>query len=331
MGQVFINEISYKDINPSDRGVELAGPAGTDLNGWSMEFRDDNNTTYHTETITTSTPIDNENTSGKGGIWIPVSGLQDDNNNAIILYDNNNTPQDTVTYGSMPAISGTNIGVVQDATALVTPQNADVNNNNSLWWILVPASKGDLNVSQLPVELIAFDAEVIKNTTVRLEWITVSEEYNKHFEVQQSTNGKTFKTIGIVQGHGTTYDKQTYNFETKLTNNGLYYYRLKQVDFDDKFEYLNIISVKISANPSINNQVEIAPNPIRQNNKLTVRLSDYDEVDLIIYSMTGEVVQTYTNINENSQLIIDLPNGLYIYQLRQQSELIKTAKLIVIE
>ena len=53
-----------------------------------MQLIDNSNTVYHTETINGQTLIDNEQASGRGGIWFPIATLQDQNDNTIILYDN---------------------------------------------------------------------------------------------------------------------------------------------------------------------------------------------------------------------------------------------------
>lgn len=327
-GQVFINEISYNDLVAANRGVELAGPAGTNLNGWYMEFRDDNNTPYHTETINTPITIDNENASGKGGIWIPISDLQDNDNNAVILFDDNNTAQDTISYGGSPFgnLNLSNIGITQSLPT-VTPQNLENGNNDDVWWVLAASTKGDLNgASQLPVELISFEAIQLEKG-IELKWITASEENNSHFEIEHSLDGFNYETIGIVQGNQTTIEAQTYEFIDDKMQNGQNYYRLKQVDFDAKFEYSKIIMLDYSNEIS----VMVAPNPVTQHTKLRITLSQYENTSFVIYDMTGKVIKVYVRIDENGITVDDLDSGLYIYQIRQNNHLLKTDKLIIID
>ena len=43
-GSVFINELHYDMVGvDTDEYVEIAGPAGTDLSGWRLEFYNGNN------------------------------------------------------------------------------------------------------------------------------------------------------------------------------------------------------------------------------------------------------------------------------------------------
>lgn len=328
MGQVFINEVSYTDSDPNDRGVELAGPAGTDVTNWYMEFRDDNNTLYHTETVNAPAPttIDNESASGRGGIWIPVATLQNQDDNTIILYDNTGTAQDTVSYGSpFASYVSSNIGVVQ--LPGTTVQNLELDDNDAVWWVATPATKGDLNaVSQLPVELISFDAKVVEQF-VQISWITATETNNSHFEIERSNDGVIYETIGIVDGNGTTFEEQYYDFEDNNVSEGRNYYRLKQIDLDGQFEYSEVIVVDFSTKLS----VAIAPNPITQNSRLNIQISRYENVDLIIFDMTGKVMKAYRNIDENGIYINGLSSGMYIYQIQQQQKLIKTDRLVIID
>lgn len=329
-GQIFINEIDYLSSNS---GVELAGPAGQDLNGWYMEFRDNNNTLVHTETVNGPTPIDNEASSGKGGIWFPIAGLQNQADRTIILYDDNNTPQDTVSYGtpfgaysSSIIKTGLSGPVVLQVLASETAQNLQDGNNNIVWWELEPASRGDLNYTQLPVELITFEAAVNENV-VHITWSTATEENNSHFDIERSSDGVTYERIGTIDGNGTTFDQQDYEFEDKNVQTGRHYYRLKQVDYDGQFEYSGVLTVDFSAEIS----VAIAPNPITQNSKLNIRLTQFENVDFVIFDMTGKIVKTYFDIDENGIHINDLDSGIYIYQIRQAQQVLKTDKLVVID
>jgi hypothetical protein len=88
-------------------------------------------------------------------------------------------------------------------------------------------------ISLLPVELSMFRGE-----EQYLLWTTQSETQNKGWEVERSSDAKTWTNIGFVEGFGNSTQKLDYHFELKEF--GKYYYRLKQVDFDGHFEYSEI-------------------------------------------------------------------------------------------
>jgi hypothetical protein len=124
-----------------------------------------------------------------------------------------------------------------------------------------------------------------------LQWTTASEENNAGFEVERSENGKEFKKIVFVQGSGTTLEAQTYQFADQTPRKGkTYYYRLRQVDFDGKFEYSDIVTAQI-----ISDKIEVselAPNPVSGNQaQLNVALPSVGKVSLQVFDVTGKLLQ----------------------------------------
>jgi len=96
-----------------------------------------------------------------------------------------------------------------------------------------------------PVELISFSSSVTRHT-VTLKWRTATEINNYGFEIERSTNGKLYKKVGFVAGHGTTNNYHDYQF-AENPNVGSCYYRLKQVDNNGDFKYSKTIFVVIYA------------------------------------------------------------------------------------
>jgi len=65
----FINEVNYKASNPAQRGAEVAGPADTEMDGWSIVAYRPNGTVASTRPINGTIP-DIQN--GHGSIWYDV-------------------------------------------------------------------------------------------------------------------------------------------------------------------------------------------------------------------------------------------------------------------
>lgn len=94
----------------------------------------------------------------------------------------------------------------------------------------------------LPVKLVDFSGEA-KNGTSLLHWVTATEVNNSGFVVERSAAGIEYDSIGFVAGHGDSNLRQTYLFTDALPLQKRNYYRLKQVDFDGKYAYSEIVSV----------------------------------------------------------------------------------------
>ncbi|HAC65731.1 MAG TPA: endonuclease [Cyanothece sp. UBA12306] len=121
---VFINEIHY-DNSGSDVGefIELAGSAGTNLDGWSIVLYNGNNgSVYNTIDLTGNTFTDQNN--GFGFVSVFISGIQNGSPDGIALVDNETNVVQFLSYeGSLTAIGGpadgltsTDIGVSESSS-----------------------------------------------------------------------------------------------------------------------------------------------------------------------------------------------------------------------
>ena len=113
----------------------------------------------------------------------------------------------------------------------------------------------------LPIELLAFTAE-LKESNVRLEWITASEYDNDFFEIQHSLDGVEFTTVGEVEGAGYSEEILNYDFVHSLPTPGLNYYRLKQVDYDGDFEFTPVVTINYQPENTVFD-ANIFPNPAK--------------------------------------------------------------------
>ena len=105
------------------------------------------------------------------------------------------------------------------------------------------------NNAPLPVQLTNFTAENAGNSA-RLRWATANEKDNDHFDVEASSDGRTFARLGQVAGHGSTLLPQQYAFtDENLARyaTSLIYYRLRQVDGDGTSSYSQVRTVAVVA------------------------------------------------------------------------------------
>ncbi|WP_187176818.1 DUF5689 domain-containing protein [Algoriphagus sp. AK58] len=125
--QVFINEIHY-DNSGTDTGeaIEIAGPAGTDLTGWSIVlYNGANGAVYNTRTLSGSIP-DSGNGFGFVVASYPTDGIQNGSPDGIALINNGTVVQFLSYEGTFTAVGGpanglisTDIGVTEPGTTPV--------------------------------------------------------------------------------------------------------------------------------------------------------------------------------------------------------------------
>jgi Fungalysin metallopeptidase (M36)/Fungalysin/Thermolysin Propeptide Motif/Secretion system C-terminal sorting domain len=238
---------------------------------------------------------------------------------------------------------GANVNIVKHPTAIsdVTPQNPYPNGQGTIEQAVdlagttgfsngyfVKASfttgfsgmgVGNPGTDPLPVELMLFQGQYIGSGN-QLEWRTASETNNHYFDVQRSTDGLNFESIGRVDGKGTTDLVNNYSYLDKTIASGIYYYRLRQVDFDGTFEFSNTIVIKI-ANTS--GQVQVYPNPAKAGIYLSLSENSMEATGLVLYNDVGQLVlQQIVNIKNGTAYYLDLtdlPAGVYYGELDDEN------------
>jgi len=122
-----------------------------------------------------------------------------------------------------------------DASGLITSGSAV-----STFSPFTLASSSSTNV--LPIELVSFYGEKKDNRNI-LNWTTASEINNAYFTIEKSYNGFDFEWVGTKEGSSPSTQITNYKLTDFKILKTINYYRLKQTDFDGKFEYSNTISI----------------------------------------------------------------------------------------
>ncbi|MFH2094347.1 MAG: T9SS type A sorting domain-containing protein [Bacteroidota bacterium] len=149
-----------------------------------------------------------------------------------------------------------------------------------------------LRQSTLPVELVSFTGYVEDNV-VKLEWSTASEINNDYFQLEKSRDGINYETLSIIKGKGTVNKMSYYSALDDVPEQGTTYYRLKQVDFDGKFAYSDMVSVNFHGSILDECKFKIFPNPCIGvcNVKLEdCNSADSDEITFYVYDAFGNTV-----------------------------------------
>lgn len=178
----------------------------------------------------------------------------------------------------------------------------------------------------LPVELVAFKVER-KGDRAMLSWATATEINNDYFEVQRSTDGRAWETIGMVNGAGTTTVTQTYEYTDENPYLGVNYYRLEQFDLDGSSEYSDVRKVNFDDGQDALSIV-MYPNPTVGQ----LRISSNQQLDnhrMVISDITGKILMNDDFVNGSE---IDLKNfntGMYLVRIfNQRGEVVTTQRVI---
>ncbi len=163
--------------------------------------------------------------------------------------------------------------------------------------------------SALALKLTSFSASS-KNGLYEIKWKTVSEQDLQYFEIEFSSDGSNFQTIGKVAATNTG-NPANYQFNYRTSGPGKIFYRLKMVDNTGKVEYSNILNLQDKEN-----MVLIAPTLI-QNNRIAIQLNTpFSSVQVI--DMNGRILKNKSLSQVTGILYVDVAGfskGVYIVRL----------------
>lgn len=155
----------------------------------------------------------------------------------------------------------------------------------------------DFTVNPLPVRLSRFNLQIVADKKeVKLSWEEMNPSDLNQYDVQMSTNGADFFTIGSVKGNDYT---NAYSFVYKYVSCGVVYFRLK---FDGN-KYSEIRSESIPC-----------AGPIIQGGKQMLSIDTKVGGNVALISMLGQRYGTSIVGAGRSTKQVAVPPGIYIVQ-----------------
>ncbi len=159
----------------------------------------------------------------------------------------------------------------------------------------------------LPVRLLSFTVQK-QGQTALLQWTTASEQNNKGFDIEHSTDAKNWSPIAFLfslakNGNNSGLLNYTYMHNTPVQ--GKNFYRLKQTDYEDRYEYsfVRILSFDGKSN------IGIYPNPANEQVTLT-GLTGNETIS--IYDIAGRKLKQVKSNNTDMTISLgNLNTGVY--------------------
>lgn len=192
----------------------------------------------------------------------------------------------------------------------------------------------DAYTTILPVTWLSFTAQKGYNNAVNLQWQVANEVNNERYEVERSTDGVNFSSIGMVASlNGNTQAPTSYSFVDKQPATGTVYYRIQQVDKDGKHSYSSVQTITVGANETAAWQVYPTLSKAGGNTALRIK-GDVGKIQLVLTDISGKIIyQNKLNTTVAGQLINVPLNGCTkgIYLLKIVSDKAHSTEKIVVE
>jgi hypothetical protein len=226
------------------------------------------------------------------------------------------------TMGTWPKVTG--VGVTQSGTASTGGVNLPDGNLSTSYWVLSCKNQ------PLPIELVYFKGVCQDNRKTILQWKTASEVNALKFNIERSTNGLDYITIGSLNAqypYGGNY-----SFVDDSRQSGILYYRLKMIDKDGTFKYSPIADVDVDRCNNVRTQIYAYSTNVvvqlqtEQAQKMKVLI--YDAIGRVIVDKDIDVQEGYNSF----QFPMNVANSIYFVKLvNAKDELIQTQKVVISE
>lgn len=191
------------------------------------------------------------------------------------------------------------------------------------------------NASPLPVTFLNFEART-EGENVNLFWSTATELNNDYFTIERSENSLHFKSLGKIKGAGNSSTALHYGFHDISPGSGereeeIFYYRIRQTDFDGKYSFSNTIAVRVT---NKNSPFYVYPNP--SNGKelfFRTNFPDSKQWQVAVFEISGKEVFSKTVNCENIRLQAlnfekQLVKGSYLLTVKSGNDIYRQ-KLII--
>lgn len=170
--------------------------------------------------------------------------------------------------------------------------------------------------SSLPVLFSSFRAQK-QLQSVALYWTTTQEQNSRAFIVERSADGIVYSRIGTVAAAGTVSTPTSYGFTDLAPLQGNNFYRLKEVDLDDKFMYSPVAKIYVGEEAA---GFILVNNPVQHDVRVNMLLSSAQKVELQVRDAGGRlwITRGYAGSKGSNllRLPVDaLPQGTYFLQV----------------
>ncbi len=164
----------------------------------------------------------------------------------------------------------------------------------------------------LPVEFIDVKAQHTGGNTITISWATASESNNHYFTVERTDGKGPFEPVTTVAGNGNSSTRNDYLAMDQVPRDGVYYYRVRQVDFDGNFSYSKTAAVLVG---NAKDPINVYPTIVSGGQSISIVPDAPEGTDIMIklYSSDGQYIYAGVHAYISGALEIRAPfqRGFY--------------------
>ncbi len=167
----------------------------------------------------------------------------------------------------------------------------------------------------LPLNVRSFNVNKLAPTKAQLDWSGYDDAFgNYHYEAQVSRNGSNFTSIGSLPKNLTGTDPYRVLYTAPNGENGLYYFRIKQVYSNGYVRYSNIKQVTLGN--SAPTKFSVYPNPSSGVVGIKFDNNSSGHFNVQIFNTQGQLIRKQDVLVTGSDYVQVTKMGSGVYWLR---------------
>jgi hypothetical protein len=245
---------------------------------------------------------------------------------------------DPSSYAGSDAVTGTaaksvQINVLSPAGAnsnfairIMVSNAAIANNYISNGNFVYTLANGEIEDYFMPASVLPVTLRYFRSSSqackVNLDWASTSESNNSGYVVERSYDGITYQVVATVPSQNNP-NGAIYQYMDNHNSGGEYFYRLKMVDIDGRFEYSLVQKVNVGCGSQ---HISIAPNPAISD--ITVKGLQGTEL-ITISDISGKLlISQKASSPVQSIRISGIASGIYFIRVTRNSVILHQQKFV---
>lgn len=173
------------------------------------------------------------------------------------------------------------------------------------------------SLTVLPVNFVSLNGQPLSSGN-KLTWLVADESNVAAYEVERSSDGQNYASVGTVPYKTPTAPENEYSFVDPV-HSGDFFYRIKSVDNDQTYKYSRII--KLNRNASAN-RLSLMSNPIKDKIEFEFSSASAQDLQVRIVDNTGRVLShrsMYVQAGTNTLRydgVSSLSRGIYFLMVK---------------
>jgi len=211
-----------------------------------------------------------------------------------------NSPSQVISIGGVTKYEG-------NGGTIVGPMVADKNSGAGF------VAFGNIT---LPVQFIGFTA-ARQGSNVLVQWATSQEVNASVFEVERSQDGNVWNKIATIKATGGENILTNYSYTDYAVSSKAVYYRIRQVDNDNKFTYTSVKSVRMD-------EATVGVKAIAKQGNIVLQFAGQTRSQVVVrmISLNGQVVSSTTLNQPIGQVVIPTQlTGNYIISVSNANDI----------